>query len=338
MKPRDLHPLEQPHTSIALNEMIGAGHSIVIAKQFTVAEVLDARHWTVEAAKASEHPTRKHSLEPSSDHSIRVGDRAQQAIKFISESLDIHNRTLVEGYGHDWIEDFKITANAITQRFDKRTAQGILLMTTPSLSELVTSNPELAKHHMGYTPAPWQTQLAVQSFKEQYPQGFEKMKSQLTVKHKLDSGSHFSPIELVIKALDNPDALETDAININAGRIRVVKSKQLGPAPRWQGEPVVLTTAEIEKNIMSRTFVHKAYMHQARILQRELAVHNPDQYKPEGFDGLIMHLNAEFIYAATELKKASLQSLDSDATSGKPVRRRHFLSRLRNLKLSGAKA
>ena len=273
-----------------------------------------ARHLLIERASSSgTNARRKYSLENAEDHSIRVAEKTKKAISIVTNNPKVIDRAVVKALGHDWIEDFGVTAKEITQLFGKEITRGITLMTIPPYQVLADSfYPDITQRYLGNA-------TDIRDLEKKRQQDFVRLKSSLKTHFKVDVAERFSLDEIVVKTIDSADALSEFATHIKDGTMYVVDSPRLGTPQKWQGQSVPLTTGEIAHNTRGRSIVHKATMERLDVLAETLKPNNADGIDIKKMAKLRKHLDETFHNAFKELDEAATASLLTTKGPARPT-------------------
>lgn len=249
-------------------------------------DVEAARAWLREVA--SKHP-RKFSETPAYEHSEQVAAEARQLAEGILSPRELY-KLEIAALLHDVVEDFGVTLKEVEKRFGAEIAERVKNMTTPNPEELLLLYPDIRKRHLGATPP---TRLAnpdrgkfcltfrtlaaqaslsrqLNKLKSTHKDRHFSLKIELKGAYKCGRAENYDLHELIIKAVDSFNTIHTYVWDIASGKIYVIKSHHLTPTPAWNGAPVPMTSATLNKTILhEREEFHQAIQARLKALKHE---------------------------------------------------------------------
>jgi len=273
----------------------------------TEADAERAREFLLEHVKAAPESKfrRKYSLEFASKHSERSGDLTYDFGRIVyggnkAALYGLKIKTLL----HDAIEDFGATAKNIAFMFGKVVADSVERMTTPALYILALRHAEITSQFLpdqnlhAHTPKSMAKKLA--KLEAEDGQKYSQLKNALKHHYKLSAFKTYDLDEVIIKVVDNIDFIASYTTDIASRRIRVIKGRNLGAPPTWQGRPVDLSTAEIRRTIRERIKFHRALMERLHELRADYKTHENPELMAQKF----VQLEAQFLqFTMSKIRK-----------------------------------
>jgi hypothetical protein len=282
---------------------------------------------------------RESSPFPAYQHSLRVAETVLKIVDGIITDDSLKAKLVIAAELHDDKEDFakRDGDHWIIEVFNDATWHSVNLMTTPSRNVLARANDGIVSQYISRKeldeafeeernadPAdqkPKGPEKYLKNLRNTNIASYHKLKAALKIKFKLEQIQKFSLDEMLVKAVDNMDAVESDCIDIADGSLTMYANENLGadvkPGQRKGSHTVYLSTALAKFRLTDRIVYHEAILNRLD----KLAIEQPqiaDQIKKiqdrlnDRFEHVTREYSTHIDRAVSAANAAALPANDSD--------------------------